>query len=442
MAFRLVIAEKPSMAQTIAAALGIKGKQDGYIEGGGYLISWCVGHLVQLAEAAAYGEQYKKWSFDSLPILPEEWQYAVDPDKGKQFKTIKELMHRADVSEVVNACDAGREGELIFRFVYEVAGCKKPMRRLWISSMEDGAIKAGFASLKDGRDYGALFASALCRAKAAASPNREDKTLLWFCRPSGTHCFRERDVFLKDTAPHNTWRFYMEQTSDRVLAYAIELTGKERGKIKGNLYELDYAKHYERVKEKELPADTVKLIYERGEREIPAGRFFNGNPDPQLGKFERFEALPDDPDALQSLLQEERRSREQLPPGDFKAHITALRDGLIETEARRIVREMKRHYEPNSPNKTHFMAELSPAFMRLAATKDTDRLFSMLPYKTLSFSKIEGRHGTYALIDKGENRDREIRKPRPSIRAQLKADKAKTAPKKAAAKTKNHDMEV
>ena len=97
-------------------------------------------------------------------------------------------------------------------------------------------------------------------AKAAASPNREDKTLLWFCRPSGTHCFRERDVFLKDTAPHNTWRFYMEQTSDRVLAYAIELTGKERGKIKGNLYELDYAKHYERVKEKELPADTVKGI--------------------------------------------------------------------------------------------------------------------------------------------------------------------------------------
>ena len=166
MALRLVIAEKPSVAQTIAAALGVKEKKDGYIEGGGYLISWCVGHLVQLAEAAAYGEQYKKWSFDSLPILPEEWQYAVDPDKGKQFATLKELMHRADVSEVVNACDAGREGELIFRFVYEAAGCKKPMRRLWISSMEDGAIKAGFASLKDGRDYDALFASALCRAKA------------------------------------------------------------------------------------------------------------------------------------------------------------------------------------------------------------------------------------------------------------------------------------
>ena len=108
MALRLVIAEKPSVAQTIAAALGVKEKKDGYIEGGGCLISWCVGHLVQLAEAAAYGEQYKKWSFDSLPILPEEWQYAVDPDKGKQFKTLKELMHRADVSEVVNACDGAR----------------------------------------------------------------------------------------------------------------------------------------------------------------------------------------------------------------------------------------------------------------------------------------------------------------------------------------------
>ncbi|NBH80528.1 DNA topoisomerase III [Clostridiaceae bacterium] len=163
---QLVIAEKPSVAGSIAAALGVKEKKDGYIEGGGYLISWCVGHLVELAEAAAYGEQYKKWSYESLPILPEEWQYTVAADKGKQFKTLKELMHRADVSEVVNACDAGREGELIFRFVYGVAQCNKPMRRLWISSMENAAIKVGFADLKDGRDYDALYASALCRAKA------------------------------------------------------------------------------------------------------------------------------------------------------------------------------------------------------------------------------------------------------------------------------------
>ena len=166
MSYTLVIAEKPSVAANIAAALGIKGKQDGYIEGAGYLISWCVGHLIGLAEAAAYGEQYKKWSYDSLPILPQEWKYTVAKDKGKQFKILKELMHRADVLEVVNACDAGREGELIFRFVYEVAGCKKPMRRLWISSMESEAIRHGFEALKDGRDYDALFASALCRAKA------------------------------------------------------------------------------------------------------------------------------------------------------------------------------------------------------------------------------------------------------------------------------------
>ena len=162
----LVIAEKPSVAQTVAAALGVKQKNDGYIEGNGYLVSWCVGHLIGLAEAAAYGEQYKKWSYDSLPILPQEWQYTIAADKEKQFKVLKELMHRADVSEVVNACDAGREGELIFRFVYEVAGCKKPMRRLWISSMEESAIKAGFASLKDGREYDDLYSSALCRAKA------------------------------------------------------------------------------------------------------------------------------------------------------------------------------------------------------------------------------------------------------------------------------------
>ena len=278
--------------------------------------------------------------------------------------------------------------------------------------------------------------------KAAASPTAEDRRLLWFSRPSGTSCFRERDVFLKGTRQHNTWRFYGEQTRDKVLAYAVELTGKENGIIKGNLYELDYARHYERVKDRELAADTVRLVYEHGTRDIPAGQYFTGNPDTVYGKFERFEAIPNDPDALQFLLQEEKRSREQLTPGDFKVHIAALHDGLIETEARRIVGEMKRRDTPNSPNKTHFMAELSTPFMQLANTKDLDRLFSMLPYKTLSFSKIEGRHGTYALIDKGENRDKEIRKARPSIRAQLKADKEKTTPKKAAAKSKNHDLEV
>jgi DNA topoisomerase-3 len=166
MSYVLVIAEKPSVAQTIAAVLGAKTRKDGYIEGAGYLVSWCVGHLVGLSEAAAYGEQYKKWSYEALPILPQEWKYTVAADKRKQFQILKDLMRRADVSEVINACDAGREGELIFRFVYHVAGGKKTMRRLRISSMEDAAIKKGFDTLKDGREYDPLFASALCRAKA------------------------------------------------------------------------------------------------------------------------------------------------------------------------------------------------------------------------------------------------------------------------------------
>ena len=278
--------------------------------------------------------------------------------------------------------------------------------------------------------------------EAASRPVAEEKRLLWFSRPSGTCCFRERDVFLKDTRQHNTWRFYGEQTRDKILAYAVELTGKENGIIKGNLYELDYPQHFREVVEKSLPADNYTLLYEHGERVQPAGMYFDGNPDPQLGKFERFEAQPNDPEALKDLLWEQRHNYEQQKPGDFKAHIAALHDSRIEAEAQRIVAEMKRQDSPNSPNKTHFMVELSPYFMQLASTKDTDRLFAMLPYKTLSFSKIEGRHGTFAFLDKCEDRSRNIRKARPSVRAQLTADKKTTAPKKAAAKRKNHDLEV
>ena len=278
--------------------------------------------------------------------------------------------------------------------------------------------------------------------EAASRPVAEEKRLLWFSRPSGTCCFRERDVFLKDTRQHNTWRFYGEQTRDKILAYAVELTGKENGIIKGNLYELDYPQHFREVVEKSLPADNYTLLYEHGKRVQPAGMYFDGNPDPQLGKFERFEAQPNDPEALKDLLWEQRHNYEQQKPGDFKAHIAALHDSRIEAEAQRIVAEMKRQDSPNSPNKTHFMVELSPYFMQLASTKDTDRLFAMLPYKTLSFSKIEGRHGTFAFLDKSEDRSRNIRKARPSVRAQLTADKKTAAPKKAAAKRKNHDLEV
>lgn len=226
--------------------------------------------------------------------------------------------------------------------------------------------------------------------EAASRPAAEEKRLLWFSRPSGTCCFRERDVFLKDTRQHNTWRFYGEQTRDKILAYAVELTGKENGIIKGNLYELDYPQHFREVVEKSLPADNYTLLYEHGERVQPAGMYFDGNPDPQLGKFERFEAQPNDPEALHFLMREEKHSYDRLKPGDFKAHITALHDSRIEAEAQRIVAEMKRQDSPNSPNKTHFMVELSPYFMQLASTKDTDRLFAMLPYKGLKPSTAAG----------------------------------------------------
>ena len=278
--------------------------------------------------------------------------------------------------------------------------------------------------------------------EAAARPVAEDKRLLWFSRPSGTCCVRERDVFLKDTRQHNTWRFYGEQTRDKILAYAVELTGTERGKLKGNLYELDYPQHFRDVAEKSILADNYTLIYEHGERSQPAGQYFDGNPDPQLGKFERFEAQPNDLEALKALLREQQHSRKQHRPGDIKEHIAALHDCRIETEAHRVVEEMKKFDKPNSPDKSHFSAELSPYFLRLATDKDMDRLFSMLPYKSLSFSAMEGKHGVYALISKDENRDRSIKKPSPSLRAQLEADKAKTTPKKAAAKSKNHEMEV
>lgn len=163
---RLVIAEKPSVAQSIAAVLNAKKRHDGYLEGSGYLVSWCFGHLAELADAAAYDADYAKWTMKDLPIVPMNYRFTIREDKRKQFDILSGLLRREDVSEVVNACDAGREGELIFRTVYCLAGCSKPILRLWISSMEDDAIHAGFKQLKSGRDYDGLHQSALCRAKA------------------------------------------------------------------------------------------------------------------------------------------------------------------------------------------------------------------------------------------------------------------------------------
>ena len=163
---KLVICEKPSVAKSIASALGVTSRADSCFEGNGLIVSWCVGHLVSPMDAAGYDPAYKKWKYDDLPILPEPFRYVLAKSKEDAFQNLKRLMERPDVTELVNACDAGREGELIFRLVYEMAGCQKPFSRLWISSMEDAAIREGFSDLRPGADYDPLYQSALCRQKA------------------------------------------------------------------------------------------------------------------------------------------------------------------------------------------------------------------------------------------------------------------------------------
>lgn len=166
MSYKLVLAEKPSVAMSIAKVIGANKRNDGFMEGGGYLVSWCVGHLVELSEPEEYDDAYKKWSIDTLPIVPQEWRYRVSSSTKKQFGVIKKLMDRPDVTSLVCATDAGREGELIFRLVYHQCGCQKPFERLWISSMEDAAIREGFQNLRPGTEYDALYEAALCRERA------------------------------------------------------------------------------------------------------------------------------------------------------------------------------------------------------------------------------------------------------------------------------------
>ena len=229
--------------------------------------------------------------------------------------------------------------------------------------------------------------------QAAKSKNAEDKVYLWFSRPNGTHCLRERDVFLRGTREHNTFRFYHEQTKERVLAYAVVLSGMESGKVKGSIYELDYAAKAELAIQTALRTDNNRLIYEKGSRELPKEYRFEATPDREYGKFVRYEAVPHDPDTLRDLLRDESRKRERLKPGNFKEH---------------------------------------------------ERLFALLPYKTLYLSSVKDRHGVFAFISKDERRDLPLRKQRPSVRAQLKEGQSKrtAAPKKAAAKTKDNDLEV
>ena len=211
---QLVIAEKPNVAMSIAAVLGADKRQDGYMEGNGYLVGWCVGHLAGLADASHYGD-YKKWRYENLPILPETWQTVIAPDKKEPFDTLKNLMEREDVTELVCATDAGREGELIFRFVYEKTGCQKPFYRLWISSMEDAAIQQGFENLRDGAAYDNLFAASECRAKAD-----------WLIGMNGTRAF--------------TKKYGRKQTIGRVQTPTLAMLAERQAKIQNFVKEPYY----------------------------------------------------------------------------------------------------------------------------------------------------------------------------------------------------------
>lgn len=162
----LVIAEKPSVSRSIAEVLGAEKKAEGYLEGNGCIVSWCYGHLAEYEMPEAYDRKYEKWNYEDLPIIPKEWKIAVSKDKKEQFYVLKKLLNRPDVAYVVNACDAGREGELIFKRVYDLSGCRKPVKRLWISSMENAAIEKGFQQMKDGSEYHNLAKAAECRAQA------------------------------------------------------------------------------------------------------------------------------------------------------------------------------------------------------------------------------------------------------------------------------------
>ena len=220
----------------------------------------------------------------------------------------------------------------------------------------------------------------------------------------------------------------------------MKLTGAANGTVQGNLYELDYQQHFQHIRDAALPVGANRLIYESGMREIGPKEHFDSRSDKYFGEFVRYEMQPRAPELLQAAIRQEQYSRESARPGDFKEHLAALHTGLI--EAQRIVTDMKRLAAPNSPDKNHFMVEVSPYFTKLASSRDTDQLLAMLPYKSLHLSSVKDRFGIYALVDKNENRGKNIRKPRTSIRKQLSETKQAASPKKEAARSKQHEMEV
>lgn len=238
----LVIAEKPSVAQSIAKVLGATSRKDGYMEGGNYIVSWCFGHLVELADASSYDERYAKWRYDDLPIVPESWMFEVTKDKAQQFKVLSALMKDKRVTELVCATDAGREGELIFRLVYNKAGCTKPFKRLWISSLEDSAIREGFQHLRDGKEYDRLYEAALSRSKAD-----------WIVGINGTRLF--------------TTLYHKKLVVGRVQTPTLAMLVERDGKISTFQKEKYFNVH---VGKDDLTADLEKVKTEEEAKKIAA----------------------------------------------------------------------------------------------------------------------------------------------------------------------------
>ena len=236
----LVVAEKPSVAQSIAKVIGASSRKDGYLEGKDYIVSWCVGHLVGLADAAAYDERYAKWRYEDLPIVPEEWLFEVPKDKEKQFSILRGLMNDKRVTELVCATDAGREGELIFRLVYNKAGCKKPFKRLWISSLEDEAIREGFSHLRDSSEFDRLYEAALCRSKAD-----------WIVGINGTRLF--------------TSLYHKKLVVGRVQTPTLAMLAERDGKISGFQKEKYFNVH---VEKDGFTADMEKVKSEEEAKQI------------------------------------------------------------------------------------------------------------------------------------------------------------------------------
>lgn len=239
----------------------------------------------------------------------------------------------------------------------------------------------------------------------AGNSNTDDKTLLWLSRDTGTECLRERDVFIKGTVGHEIWCYHAESGRGNYLAYAVELHGIQDGRAMGNLYELDYAKHYGRVKNGAVSSQKTVLIYERGIKDAPSVHYVDGDPDPELGKFKCFESQPDDSEALAALLLDEKRRRNRLEPGVLKDHITALHDRMIWMEACRVAREFKKMQMPNRPDGKVFQVELSHTFLPLVSATDLERLRSALRCQTISFIHANGQSGrVYAVISKDDKR--------------------------------------